>query len=241
MRRQRTKTKPVLFLFDSDHPKAGAAYGQKFDSAFLRALKAVDQKKTTRSLVLRGDLLLASLCYKPSRVASQDRKKSKPSGLKARSRSTEMSADMDLFKLLIGDLCDAFESQWNTLNLVEMPELLMHGHTLTCIFLPTFPSRYRSPVDDRLRRHSYYLGAVVPDLSNPLQRELLVDSLIRDAFIEAGVVYMPLGIEGYLDGVFHGANKFFEQGIVALSMEEFARRSPSIPARGELSASPDIS
>lgn len=236
MRRRRTNTKPVLFLFDSDHPNAGNAYGHKFDSGFLRALKAVDQKKATRSLVLRGDLLLDSLCYKPSRVSSSDWKKSKPSGLRTRSSSTELSADKELFKLLIGDLCDAFEIQWHTLNLVEMPELLMQRHTLACIFFPSLPFGYRSAIDDRLQRHPYYLGAVVPDLSNPLQRELIVDSLFRDAFIEGGVVYMSLGIEGYLDGDFHGADKFSEQGVVALSMEEFARRSPSIPALGKLSA-----
>ena len=93
MRRQRINTKLVLFLFDSDHPNAGNAYGHKFDSGFLRALKAVDQEKATRSLVLRGDLLLDSLCYKPSRVSSRDWKKSKRTGLRTRSSSTEMSAD----------------------------------------------------------------------------------------------------------------------------------------------------
>lgn len=236
MRRQRTKTKPVLFLFDSDHPKAGNAYGQKFNSAFLRALKAVDQEKATRSLVLRGDLLLASLCYKPSRVASEDWTKSKRSGLRTRSSSTELSADMQLFKLLIGDLCDAFESQCHTLDLVELPELLMALHTLTCVFLPTLPSEYQSAIDERLRRHPFYLGAVVPDLSNPLQHRLLVDSLYRDAFVQKGAVHMSIGIEGYLDGAFHGADRFSEHGIVAHSMEEFAERCPPIPTPGKLSA-----
>lgn len=236
MRRQRINTKPVLFLFDSDHPDAGNAYGYKFDSAFLCALKAVDRTRAARSLVLRGDLLLDSLCYKPSRVSSTDWTRSKRNGLGTRSSSTELSADMELFKLLIGDLCNALESQWHTLNLVDLPELLMRLHTLACIFLPSFPSGYRSPIDNRLRRHPYYLGAVVPDLSNPLQRELIVDSLFRDAFIEGGVVYMPLDIEGHLDGDFHGADNFSEQGIVALPMEEFAERSPSIPILRKRSA-----
>ena len=213
MRKQRTNTKPVLFLFDSDHPDAGSAYGHKFDSGFLDALKAVDQNQVTRSLVLRGDLLLDSLCYKPSRVSS---------------RAREMNADKALLKLLIGDLCDTFESQWHTLDIVKLSELLMR-HTLTCIFLPSFPSEYRSAIDERLRRLPYYLGAVVLDLSNPLQRELAVDSLIRDSFIENGAIYMSLSVEGDLEGDFHGADKFSEQGIVALPMEKFEEQSPSIP------------
>ena len=198
MRKQRTRTKPVLFLFDSDHPDAGNAYGHEFDSCFLCALKAVDPNKETRSLVLRGDLLLDRSCYKPSRVSSRER---------------EMNADKALFKLLIGDLCDAFEGQWHTLDLVQLPELLMQLHTLACIFLPSFPSGYRSAIDDRLRQHPYYLGAVVLDLSNPLQRELTVGSLIRDSFIENDAIYMPLSIEDDLEGDFHGADEFSEQGI----------------------------
>ena len=214
MRKQRTTTKPVLFLFDSAHPDAGVAYGHKFDSDFLDALKAVDPNKETRSLVLRGDLLLDRFCYKPSRVSS---------------RAREMNADKALFKLLVGDLCEAFEGQWHTLDLVKLPELLMLRHTLACIFLPSFLSGYRSAIDARLRQHPYYLGTVVLDLSNPLQRELTIDSLRRNSFIENGAIYMPLGIEGDLEGDFHGADKSSEQGIVAVPWEKFEERSPAIP------------
>ena len=221
MRKQQTATKPVLFLFDSDHPDVGVAYGHKFDSDFLSALKAVDQNKGTRSLVLRGDLLLDSLCYKPSRVSSRER---------------EMGADKTLFKLLVGDLCEAFEGEWHTLDLVKLPELLMQRHTLACIFLPSFPSGYRSAIDNRLRQRPYYLGAVVLDLSNPLQRELTVGSLIRDSFIENGAIYMPLGIEGDLEGDFHGAGEFSERGIVSVPWEKFEERSPSIPIPSARSA-----
>ena len=224
MGKQWTDTKPVLFLFDSDHSDAGDAYGREFDSSFLSALKAVDPNKETRSLVLRGDLLLDKSCYAPSHVSSRDWTQSTPSGQSMSSGCTEMSRDNALFKLLAGDLCDAFEEQWRTLDLVKSPELLMRN-TLACIFLPSFPSGYRSALDDRLRQHPYYLGAVVLDLSNPLQRELAVDSLIRDSFIEDGTVHMSLGIEGD----FHGADEFSEQGIVALPWEEFEECSPSIP------------
>ncbi|MDA1091428.1 MAG: hypothetical protein O3A85_14095 [Proteobacteria bacterium] len=222
------KTEPVLFLFDSDHPQAGGAYGYKFDSSFLCALKSVDRMKATRSLVMRGDLLLTSLCYKPSRVFTTKSRKVKRIDIRSRSSGIEKHADMDFFMLLIGDISNAFESQWHTLNLVELPELLMHRHTLYCIFVPSFPSKCRVSMDSHLRKHACYLGAVVPDLSNPLQRELMVNSLFRDAFIEKGAVYMPLGIEGYLDGDFYGANEFSQQGIIALSAEEFSKRFPAI-------------
>ena len=146
-----------------------------------------------------------------------------------------MSQDKALFMLLLGDLCDAFNNQWHTLDIVKLPELLMQRHTLTCIFLPSFASEYRSIVDDHLQHCSYYLGAVVPDLSNPLQQQLLVDFLFRDAFIEKGVVHMELNLEGDLDGDFDGADKFSKQGIVGLPIEEFAKRSPKIPIPRTLS------
>ena len=235
MRKQQTNTKPILFLFDSDHPNAGGSYGDKFDSNFLGALKATDQKKLTRSLVLRGDLLLHDLCCKPSRVSSANGKRINPSCSRTQSSSMTMSGDKALFMLLLGDLCDAFDNQWNTLDIVKLPELLMQNHTLTCIFMPSFPSEYRSIIDDHLQRYSYYLGAVVPDLSNPLQQWLLVGSLCRDAFIEKGVVHMELSFEGDLDDVFGGADKFSKQGIVGLPIEEFAKRSPKIPIPRTLS------
>lgn len=236
MTRPQTSIKPILFLFDSDQPKAGNAYGHKFDSSFLRALKTVDRAKATHSLVLRGDLLLDSLCYKPSRVASQDWTRSNRSGQQTRSSTSQQSADMALFKLLIGDFCDSFQNQWHMLDLVQLPELLMQLHTFYCIFVPTFPSRYRTSADEHLRRHPWYLGAAEPDLSNPLHRELLVDSLIRDAFVEQGGLYMPLGFEGELDGDFYGAEKFSSQGIVALPMDEFSERAPLIPISDKLTA-----
>lgn len=234
--RQSVTTKPTLFLFDSDHPRSGSAYGHKFDSAFLRALKSIDQANATRSLVLRGDLLLDSLCYKPSRVASQDWTKPKRTGQPTRSSSIELSADLDLFKVLIGDLTDAFGIQWHTLDLVKLPETLMQLHTLYCVFLPTLPLPYHSAVDERLRRHPYYIGAVNPDLTNPLQRELFVVSLRRDAFIDRGVVYIACGIEEVSAAYFHGADDYSSQGIVALSPEEFTKQSPSICFSGELTA-----
>jgi len=227
---------PVLILFDADHPEAGGSYGYEFDAVFLRALKAIDRAAETRSLVLRGDLLLDSLCYKPSRVASEEWTKSKRSGHARRSSSTELSADMGFFKLLIGDLTDAFGSQAHTLDLVKFPELLMQLHTFYCIFLPSLPPQCFSALDKVLRHHPCYLGVIVPDLSNPLQRELLLDSLIRDAFIDAGAIYMALDIEGYLNGDFHGADKFSSRGIVALPATEFAERVPSIRTPGVMTA-----
>jgi len=229
-------TQPVVFLFDSDHPEIDGIYSYKFDSDFLRALKLVDRQNVTRSLVLRGDLLLDFLAYKPSRVASQDWTRRRSLDRQTRSSVTELSADIGLFKLLIGDFCDAFQSQWHSLDLVRLPELLLKWQTLYCISLPTFPVRHRTAIDEKLSRHPYYLGAVTPDLSNPLQHNLLVASLFRDAFIEKGAVFMAVGIEGYLEGDFYGADHFSSEGVVALSREEFSQRCPSVPSPAVLTA-----
>jgi len=236
MKKPRTSNKPVLFLFDSDSPEAGTAYGHKFDSAFLCVLETIDQEKATRSQVFRGDLLIRSLCYKPSRVASQDWTKSSHSQTKFRSSIMQQSADMALFKLLTGEFCNSLENQWHTLDLTKLLEKLMQLHTLYCIFLPTFPSQKRTQADKGLSQYPWYAGATESDLSNPLQRELLVNSLFRDALIEHGEIYMPLGFEGELDGDFHGSDKFSSWGIITLPLEEFSKRVPPMPMPDELTA-----
>ena len=217
-------TNPVLFLFDSNHPEAGNVYGDRFDLAFLRALKASDKKRLTRSRVLRGDLPLWSLCYKPSHVSAMKE-----------SSTVEVSADTRFYMLLTGDLCDAFEDQIHTLNVSELASSLVQRHTLTCIFLPSFPSKLRSKVDNLLRKHPYYLGSVVLDLSNPLQFQLSVQSLIEDTFIEGGTVHVVRGSDGYIEADFRGAEQFSNQGIVALSSDEFSKRMPPMPTVGKLS------
>jgi hypothetical protein len=43
------------------------------------------------------------------------------------------------------------------------------------MFLPTLPQGLAGAFDQQLREESFYLEAVVPDLGNPLQRNLFAD------------------------------------------------------------------
>jgi hypothetical protein len=96
---------PVVLLFDAEQP--GFSYGDRFDAAFLRALKTIDIKRTTRSRVMRGDLLIHQLAYKPAKVSMIPGAPSARAGLRSRSSSIEMRGDKDFFATLVGDLCDA--------------------------------------------------------------------------------------------------------------------------------------
>jgi hypothetical protein len=176
---------PVAFLFDADHPDAGDLYGYYFDSAFAAALKAVDPEGQTRSRIFRGDVLLDMLCYKLSSIATSPGR----DGIRVSSSSLGMTKNPDygLLAVLIGDLTDACAEQWHTFDLDRFSHLLGHGNVY-CLFLPSLPLRLREPVHEHLKARPGYVGAYAPELGNPLQRYLAVESLLRDAFVADGTV-----------------------------------------------------
>ena len=94
--------------------------------------------------------------------------------------------------LLIGDLCDAFNGQWHTFDIVKQPELLMQSHTTCNPFHPNI-----APLSMITCSNAHITWVLVPDLSNSLQKRLLVDSRCRDAFIEKGIVHMELSFEAW--------------------------------------------
>jgi hypothetical protein len=223
---------PILFLFDADYPGISSYYGGVFDPAFLEALKRADSIGAVSSQILRGDLLISSLAYKTAKVAAGPM----PPGRAAHfSQSTEMRADMGLYKALVGDLADAFSEQWNTLDLVEFPQLSAN-HNLHCIFLPTIRHDIATDIDKILRSNEYYVGAVRLDLGNPLQRKLSIGSLIDGAFIKGGTLYMENDYGGAIAGMFSGAEDFCAGGAHGLNPEEFHAQKPSFEIPEEISS-----
>lgn len=225
------ETCPIVLLFDADHPDRSDP-----GAAFLRALKKVDTQRITRSFVLRGSLLIRRLCYKPARVSASRAKTNKASQPRSRSTSIELTGDKKILATLAGDLSDAIADQWHTLDLTELWSFIAN-HSLDCICLPTLPVDCRSVLDKRLRPSCRsYIGAVEPDLANPLQRQLFVDSLIRDAFIAEGAVHMSLEYDGNFEGSFSGADEFSESGIITLPPDKFEARRPPLDIPAELTA-----
>lgn len=224
------RTSTIVFFFDEDRLDCGES-----QVSFLRALKKIDTQRVTRSLVLRGSLLIRSLCYKPARVSASPAGINKGSRATSGSTSIQLAGDKKLLATLAGDLSEALASQWNTLDQTELWSLIAN-HSLDCIFLPTLPVDYRSVLDQALRAACpAYLGAAEPDLANPLQRELLADSLFKDAFIADGAVHMTLEYDGNFEGSFYGADEFSKCGIITLPPEEFETRCPPLDVPTALS------
>lgn len=223
-------TSPTVFLFDADREEYSV-----LEATFLQSLKKIDSQRITKSIVLRGTLLILRLCYKPSRVAASPTRTSEESQPWLRSTGITFTGDSDLLATLAGDLSEAIIDQWHTLDRNELWSLIT-GHNLECIFLPTLPTDFRSALDQSLRAVGpAYLGATEPDLANPLQRKLFSDSLVKDAFIADGAVHMSLEYDGSFEGSFYGADKFSRHGTVMLPPQQFEARRPALDMPSKLS------
>jgi hypothetical protein len=143
---------PTAFLFDAMHD---GNYGARFDKIFLRTLKAMDAASLTKSLLMRGDLLIANMAYKPAKVSIAPPVKSKRKELQSQPTRIQMRGDKGLYATLVGDLCDAFSKQVHTLDLVSCHELIAN-HNIHCMFLPTLREELIIPMDGKLRTDPYY-------------------------------------------------------------------------------------
>ena len=147
-----------------------------------------------------------------------------------------MHADKGLFATLVGDLCDAFADQPNTLDLEALWGLLGRRN-VWCVCLTDLPPDFAPGIDRRLRQHPAYVGSVEIDLGNPLQRQLFAEYLYKDAFIQDGCVFMAIGVEGDIEGSFDGVEEFSGQSIIGIGDEfEFEAQAPPIDVPSELSA-----
>jgi hypothetical protein len=217
-------------LFNADANGVSTSYGGEFDPAFLDALSAADPNGTTRSSVFRGDILVSSLCERVTAVSR-----------KPRESSHTVGHDMDLYRTIIWDLADAFAGQWHTVNLETFPEILGRSRVY-CICVATLPIELREEIDARLRPTNGYLGSVEIDLGNPIQQELFVKYLIKDAVIDSGSVVIELSSEGYAESSFDGADKFIpggERRVPYGDLSNYQRPLPDVPEysrRGHISA-----
>ena len=170
---------PYAFVFlRGDGKKVN---GKTIDEAFLAALRAADPHGKTSTRVYRGGVLIAQLAYKPSAVASEPRK---PGSRVLAQISTTKCADMGLYSTLVGDFVETCLAQWNTLN-SSLFWSQVANHTLDATIVTTLPARFAARMDKLLRAHPRYIGAVEPDLGNPLHRYLFIECMFKDAFIRS--------------------------------------------------------
>lgn len=215
--------RPCAFLFAA--PLQNAEEGETLDEAFLTALKATDPHGLTDTRVYRGGLLLAGLSYKPSSLeAAPATRRSPGSSVTFRTRRMKQS-DRALYAILVGDFVETCLEQWNTLD----PSTFWNyaaNRALDATFVPSLSVAVAEDMDKRLRSHPRYIGAVSPDLGNPLHRYLFVEMMFKDAFIRNGRIFVQRGFEGAYDGLFFGADEFSSGGMATLPYEEFEEKAP---------------
>lgn len=222
------------FLFVA--PLPGEEDGESLDAAFLSALKAADPHNQTNTRVYRGGLLLAQMSYKPASISTKATV-CKRSGSSMPIRTSKMMrSDPALYAMLVGDFVETCLDQWHTLD----PKLYWNyvaNRSLDATFVPSLSTSIAEEMDKILRSHPRYIGAVSPDLGNPLHRYLFIDMMFKDAFINNGHVYVQGNFEGSYDGSFIGASTFSPTGLTTLPHRAFEEKAPAdipvpISARG---------
>ncbi len=215
---------PCAFLFAA--PFQGDDECEALDEAFLAALKAADPQGLTDTRVYRGSLLLAQLSYKASAIKAEPAPHRRLLSAVTFRTSLTQRSDKAIYAVLVGDFVETCLEQWNTLD----PSTFWHyiaNCAIGATFVPSLFSTVAEDMDKRLRSHPRYVGAISPDLGNPLHRYLLVDAMFKDAFIRNGRVFLQADFEGDYNGSFFGADRFSPVGVAVLPCEEFEEKAPS--------------
>lgn len=219
-----SKIRPFAFLFTT--PIRGEKVGEPLDKVFLSALKAADPNGLTDTRVYRGGVLLAQLSYKTEAIATKSTSHQRSRRQKTFQEQWTKRSDSALYAMLIGDFVETCLAEWNTIDKNTF-SMYVAKNCLDAIFLSSLPVAVGEDMAKRLCTHPHYIGAISPDLGNPLHRYLFIQVMFKDAFIRNGCVFVRAGYEGTYDGYFFGAESFSPDGMVVLPYEEFEENAPS--------------
>jgi hypothetical protein len=227
------ETRVYAFIFDGGGAKVDPS--ESLDEAFLSALKVADPNGVTSTRVFRGGLLIASLSYKKSAVRARPSTRRRPGGVTVSESGTTETADKALYATLVGDFVETCLELWNTFDSTKLWDYIAN-HPLDATILSGLTVEIAARVDERLRSHPRYVGAVSPDLGNPLHRQLFIELMFKDAFIHDGSVVVRADYEGEYQGSFFGADEFSRRGMSVMPYQQFETSAPSANLPTELSA-----
>ncbi len=216
---------PVAFFFIA--PCEREEEGEWLDKAFLRALKVADPGGTTETRVYRGGLLLAGLCYKPEKVKAEPAKPRNPKSTASFQKSSTERADRGLYATLVGDFVESLRERWHTIDRKRFFEYVGR-HSLDATFVPSLSRGIANIMDKELRSHPRYVGAVSPDLGNPLHVYLFVEMMFKDAYLRGGRVFVQGGLPETDDSSFIGAEEFSPLGPGIVPHEQYDKEAPSL-------------
>ncbi len=216
---------PVAFLFvTSLSPKEA---GEWLDEAFLRALKVADPDGTVVTRVYRGGVLLAQLSYKAAVVKAEPVKRHQPDSPVVSQTSHTERSDRGLYATLVGDFVESCLEGWHTVDRESFWENAGR-RSLDATFAPALVPEIAARMDKELRSHPLYIGAVSPDLGNPLHRYLFIEAMFKDAFLSGGRVYIRGGMPGTGDPSFIGADTFSSAGVGIVPYTQFDNVAPPL-------------
>lgn len=227
------ETMPVALLFAV--PLNLEEAGESFDEAFLHALKVADPGGMVETRVYRGGVLLAQLSYKTAAIKAEPAKRRKASSPVSSQTSWTEHSDPGLYATLVGDFVDSCLERWHTVD----PESFwakVARRSLDAMFVPALAPDIAARVDHELRSHPLYVGAVSPDLGNPLHRYLFIETLFKDAFLRGGRIYVKGGYPGADDADFLGGEEFSPSGLGIVPYEQFDNAAPPLVLPASLSA-----
>ena len=230
---------PVAFLFVTSLSSEGA--GEELDEAFLRALKVADPDGTVVTRVYRGGVLLAQLSYKTAAVKAEPVRRHKPDSPVVSQTSHTERSDRGFYATLVGDFVESCLERWHTVDRESFWENA-GCRSLDATFAPALAPEIAVRMDKELRSHPLYIGAVSPDLGNPLHRYLFIEAMFKDAFLSGGRVYIRGGMQGTGDPSFIGADTFSSAGVGIVPYTQFDNVAPPLVlppgliARGLVSA-----
>lgn len=227
------ETIPVAFLFVAS---LGLEEEEWLDEAFLRALKVADPVGTVETRIYRGGLLLSQLSYKTAAIKTEPAKTNyKPNSIVTFRMSRTERSDRGLYATLVGDFVESCLERWHTVDRESFWDKVGR-RSLDATFLPALAHDFAARMDQELRYHPRYIGAVSPDLGNPLHRYLFIEAMFKDAFLRGGRVYVKGGYPGTDDTDFIGAEKFSPSGLGIIPHDQFDNVAPSLVLPVALSA-----
>lgn len=230
---QKIESGSFAFVFTSPRP-GDVCEELTLDEAFLEALQVADPLRKSAMRIFRGGLLLASGAQKLQAITVE--KRASPTGKTAirASQARTLATDRTLHGVRIGDFVETSLERWNTFNKKRLWDFLANRATDVTVASELSPEIVKA-IDAHLRSYSRYLGVFSPDFGNPLHRELLVDSLLKDAFIRNGTVFGCKDVSDELHVSFYGVKQFSGREMVPLSVDEFERSAPAFNANLPLS------
>jgi hypothetical protein len=171
--------RPIVFYFSIEELEKVAPGGYNIPAleATFESLLEADQPPAASFELRQGDLLLYTLCYRPSRVELQPRKlgiATNPAG----DIVTHTTGDTDLFQTLIWDLDDATCDGWRTIDSDTLFRSV-GNRDVFALTLTALSTEIRDHVDQALRQKHFYLGGFEADPGNPIQRHISIETLVH--------------------------------------------------------------